>query len=153
MYREFLKLKPDYSYTGRTDLVTRLAQDCYQGSKSRKLNELEKNRPAKAVFLFLVKRVVFAEEASQQESSIFENIEISLFFYPLVIVSTSPYNTYRHKLSYVSERKSELLKAQQRKMDASSPDSAPMKQGLMDFILLAMKVDDGFVPRGRIPGA
>ncbi|MBJ2639953.1 hypothetical protein JGF79_24775, partial [Salmonella enterica subsp. enterica serovar Agona] len=97
--------------------------------------------------------VRFAEEASQQQSSLFENIEISLFFYPLVIVSTSPYKTESHKMSYVSERKSELVKAQQRKMDPSSPDSAPINQGLMDFILLAMKVDDGFVQRGRIHGA
>ncbi|WP_158698821.1 hypothetical protein [Cronobacter dublinensis] len=56
-------------------------------------------------------------------------------------------------MSYVSERKSELVKAQQRKMDPSSPDSSPINQGLMDFILLAMKVDDGFVQRGRIHGA
>lgn len=47
----------------------------------------------------------------------------------------------------------ELVKAQQRKMDPSSPDSAPINQGLMDFILLAMKVDDGFVQRGHIHGA
>jgi hypothetical protein len=31
--------------------------------------------------------------------------------------------------------------------------AAPANQGLMDFILLAMKVDDGFVQRGRIHGA
>ncbi len=47
-----MKLKPAYSDPGRTDLVTRLAKDCYLVSKSSKLNELEKNRPAKAVFFF-----------------------------------------------------------------------------------------------------
>ncbi|WP_176462772.1 hypothetical protein [Escherichia coli] len=56
-------------------------------------------------------------------------------------------------MNWKKERKSELVKAQKRKMDPSSPDSAPINQGLMDFILLAMKVDDGFVQRGRIHGA
>ena len=65
----------------------------------------------------------------------------------------TPHKIESRKMSYVSERKSELVKAQQRKMDSSSPDSAPANQGLMDFILLAMKVDDGFVQRGRIHGA
>ncbi len=56
-------------------------------------------------------------------------------------------------MSYGSERKSELVKAQQRKMDQSSPDSAPIKQGLMDCLRRAMKVDEGFGERGRIHGA
>ncbi len=42
MYREFLKWWPDYGYTGRTDLVTRLAQDCYHGSEVPQLTEPSK---------------------------------------------------------------------------------------------------------------
>jgi len=58
-----------------------------------------------------------------------------------------------HKMSYISERKVELMKTQPRQVDSSKSNAIPDNQGLMDFILLAMRVEDDFVQRGRIHGA
>ncbi|WP_369605466.1 hypothetical protein, partial [Pseudomonas aeruginosa] len=57
MYREFLKWWPDYGYTGRTDLVTRLAQDCYHGSEVPQLTEPSKNHLPSWFFRFQSKRL------------------------------------------------------------------------------------------------
>ncbi|WP_410316790.1 hypothetical protein, partial [Klebsiella pneumoniae] len=57
MYREFLKWWPDYGYTGRTDLVTRLAQDCYHGSEVPQLTEPSKNHLPRWFFRFQSKRL------------------------------------------------------------------------------------------------
>lgn len=55
-------------------------------------------------------------------------------------------------MSHVSEQKDALVKAQHRNVN-TSPDNKKTNQGLLDFINLAMKVDDGFIQRGRIHGA
>ena len=57
MYREFLKWWPAYGYTGRTDLVTRLAQDCYHGSEVPQLTEPSKNHLPRWFFRFQSKRL------------------------------------------------------------------------------------------------
>ncbi|MFX3148285.1 hypothetical protein V6130_26900, partial [Klebsiella pneumoniae] len=48
---------PDYGYTGRTDLVTRLAQDCYHGSEVPQLTEPSKNHLPRWFFRFQSKRL------------------------------------------------------------------------------------------------
>ncbi|KUU22803.1 hypothetical protein AWF19_24125 [Escherichia coli] len=45
-FEEFLKWWPDCGYTGRTDLVTCLAQDCYHGSETCRFAEPSKNHLA-----------------------------------------------------------------------------------------------------------
>ena len=54
---EFLKWWPNYGYTGRTDLVTCLAQDCYHGSETCRFTEPSKNHLAGWFFRLQSKRL------------------------------------------------------------------------------------------------
>ncbi len=75
MYREFLKWWPDYGYTGRTDLVTRLAQDCYHGSEVPQLTEPSKTT-SPVVFSFSEQEITRRAKRSQEDH--FTNWIISL---------------------------------------------------------------------------
>jgi hypothetical protein len=65
MYREFLKWWPDYGYTGRTDLVTRLAQACYHGSEVANLLNLRKTTLPGGFFVFRARD--YAQSKRSQE--------------------------------------------------------------------------------------
>jgi len=55
--REYLKWWPDYGYTERTVLVTRLAQDSYLVKQPASWLNLRKNRPARRFFRLQDKRL------------------------------------------------------------------------------------------------